>query len=80
MWADLWLAYQLALISPTDNRGCFNPGYRGRVHYSVPLMGVSLHYPSPDTCWALPYHYQLRPGEGSRIEQHREDHDYLPGN
>ena len=80
MWADLWLAYQLAPISPTDDRGHFNPGYRGQVHYSVPLMGVSLHYPSPDTHWALPYRYQLRPGEGSRIERHGEDHDYLPRN
>ena len=68
MWADLWLAYRLALISPRDNQGRFDPCYRGRVHYSVPLMNVSLHYPSPDTRWALPYRYQLRFGEGSRIE------------
>ena len=80
MWSDLWLAYRLTPIHPLDERGHFIPWYRGRVHYSVPLTNVSLHIPSPDTCWALPYHYQLRPGKGSRIEQHREDHDYLPGN
>ena len=78
MWADLWLAYHLAPISLWDDRNRFNPGYRGRVHYLVPLMGVSLHIPSPDTCWALPYRYQLRSGKSSRIERIGEDHDYLP--
>ena len=80
MWSDLWLAYQLAPVHPLNERGHFIPWYRGRVHYSVPLTHVSLHIPSPDTCWALPYRYQLRPGEGSRIERHGEDHGYLPRN
>ena len=39
---------------------------------------MSLHIQSPDNCWALPFCYQFRPGEGSRIEQHGEDHDYYP--
>ena len=68
MWSDLWLAYWLAPVHPLDEQGHFIPWYRGRVHYSVPLMNVSLHIPSPDTCWSLPYHYQLRPGENSRVE------------
>ena len=80
MWSTLWLAYWLAPAHPLDEQGHFIPWYKGCVHYSVPLLHVSLHIPSPDTCWALPYHYQLVPGKDSRVERHREDHDYLPGN
>ena len=71
MWSDLWLAP----IHPLNEQGQFIPWYRGTVHYSVPLTNVSLQIPSPDTCWSLPLHYQLRTGEGSRVERH-EDHDY----
>ena len=78
MWSDLWLAYQLAPVRPFNEQGHFTPCYRGRVHYLVPLMNVSLHIPSSDTFWALPFRYQLRPGKGSLLERHKENHDYLP--
>ena len=80
MWSDLWLLHQAAPAHPLDEQGRFIPWYRGHVHYLQPMMHVSLHIPLPDTCWALPYCYQLKPGEGSRIERHGEDHDYLPRN
>ena len=41
-------------------------------------MHVSLHVPSPDTCWALPYCYHMVPGHDGRVERIGEDHDYIP--
>ena len=42
------------------------------------MTHVSLHIPSPDTCWALPYRYHMLPGRDGRVEQIGEDHDYIP--
>ena len=41
-------------------------------------MHVALHIPSPDNQSALPFCYELRPSEGTRIERIGLDHDYLP--
>ena len=80
MWSQLWFQYQAAPAHPLDDRGRFIPWYRGHIHYSKPMMHVSLHIPSPDTTWALPYHYHMMPGQDQRVERHGKDHDYLPRN
>ena len=78
MWSQVWTLYRAAPVHPLDEQGHFIPWYRGHVHYLRPMTHVSLHYPSPDTCWALPYCYHLQPGSDGRIERIGEDHDYLP--
>ena len=78
MWSQLWFEYQVAPIHPLDEEGFFIPWYRGHVHYSRPMTRVSLHYPSPDNCWALPYRYHMMPGHDGRVERIGEDHDYIP--
>ena len=78
MWSDLWLRYRTAPVHPLNERGFFIPWYRGHVHYSRPMTHMSLHIPSPDTRWALPYCYHMMPGHDGRVEQIGEDHDYLP--
>ena len=68
MWSQLWLLYRATPAHPLDERGYFIPWYRGHVHYLRPMTHVSLHIPSPDTCWALPYHYHMVPGHDGRVE------------
>ncbi|KIM67471.1 hypothetical protein SCLCIDRAFT_21012 [Scleroderma citrinum Foug A] len=80
MWSQLWFQYQAAPAHPLDDRGHFIPWYRGHVHYSKPMTHVSLHIPSPDTTWALPYRYHMMPGQDQRVERHSKDHDHLPRN
>ncbi|KIM60735.1 hypothetical protein SCLCIDRAFT_26438 [Scleroderma citrinum Foug A] len=70
MWSQLWILYQAAPAHPLDDRGRFIPWYRGHVHYSKPMMHVSLHIPSPDTVWALPYRYHMMPGRDQRMPEH----------
>ena len=68
MWSQLWILYQAAPAHPLDDQGCFILWYRGHVHYSKPMTHVSLHIPSPDTVWVLPYRYHMMPGRDQRVE------------